>query len=36
LKKGTKKLLRGYRGVVRDSRVEVFASFFKKKPLLKL
>jgi hypothetical protein len=31
--KRTKKLLLGCRGVVRDSRVKVFASFFKKKRL---
>jgi tetratricopeptide (TPR) repeat protein len=34
LKKRTKKLLRGWRRLVRDSRVKVFASFFKKKPFL--
>jgi hypothetical protein len=34
LKKRTKKLLRGCRRVVRDSRAKVFASFFKKKRLL--
>jgi len=33
LKKRTKKLLRGCRGLVGDSRAEVFASFFKKKRL---
>jgi hypothetical protein len=35
LKKRTKKLLLGCRGVVGDSRVKVFASFFKKKRFLK-
>jgi hypothetical protein len=34
LKKRTKKLLRGCRGLVGDSRVKVFASFFKKKRFL--
>jgi hypothetical protein len=33
LKKRTKKLLRGCHGVVRDSRAEVFASFFQKEAL---
>jgi hypothetical protein len=32
--KRTKKLLRGCRGILSDSRVKVFASFFKKKRLL--
>jgi hypothetical protein len=31
LKKRTKKLLRGCRRLLRDSRAKVFASFFKKK-----
>jgi hypothetical protein len=34
LKKRTKKLLQGCRGLIRDSRAKVFASFFKKKRLL--
>jgi hypothetical protein len=34
LKKRTKKLLHGCRRVVRGSRAEVFASFFKKKRFL--
>jgi hypothetical protein len=34
LKKRTKKLLRGCRGLAGDSRVKVFAAFFKKKRLL--
>jgi hypothetical protein len=33
LKKRTKKLLRGCRGLAGDSRAKVFASFFKKKRL---
>jgi hypothetical protein len=33
LKKRTKKLLRGCRGVVGDSRGKVFASFFQKEAL---
>jgi hypothetical protein len=35
LKKRTKKLLRGCRRLLRDSRVKVFASFFKKKRFLR-
>jgi hypothetical protein len=35
LKKRTKKLLRGCRGLLRDSRAKVFASFFKKKRFLR-
>jgi hypothetical protein len=34
LKKGTKTLLRGCRGLPGDSLAKVFASFFKKKRLL--
>jgi hypothetical protein len=34
LKKRTKKRVHGYRGLVGDSRAEVFASFFKKKRFL--
>jgi hypothetical protein len=34
LKKRTKKLLYGCRGLVGDSRAKVFASFFKKKRFL--
>jgi len=36
LKKRTKKLFHGCRGLVRDSRANVFASFFKKKRFLVL
>jgi len=36
LKKSTKKLLHGCRGLVGDSRAKVFASFFKKKRFLPL
>jgi hypothetical protein len=34
LKKRTKKLLPGYRGLIGDSRAKVFASFFKKQRFL--